>query len=396
LPYLPEVSDDPAGALAKFRTPDEDYWWSPAPYGAGQGPVAPAPFAIYQELPYDPDPEEIPSGSLAAVREEFYWQNPVLPVSLAIFQELPYGPDPEEIPASTLARFTSPDEDYWQNPVASVPASIYQPLPYASGESAEITPQTVLPPDEDFWTNPVAPSQAAVYQRLPYLPELSDDPAGSLAKLPGPDEDYWQNPVQQWRAEKSNFRPSTLDFSTLAGEPAEIVASVAFTPDEDCWRNPVQQSNVQQTNFRPSTLDFSTFSDEPAGSLYGVPAETEWQNWVAPVAAVISQRPPYASGEAAEILPSVRLTVDEDCWQNPIIPASALYRPAPGQAALVWAQPAVYGFDEFSSYWWTSTWGVWTHSPARGRVSHSAARERITRSAVRPRTSRGVSRQSTW
>ena len=299
LPYLPDPTDDPAGKLAVFSTPDEDFW---------ENPVAPVPLA-FGPL-YLPDPEEIPAGTLRGQPDEDFWQNPVAPVSAAIFQRLPYLPDPEEVPAGSLIKFTNPDEDHWQNPqitqITQTPPSLYQRLPVASGETAEILPQVVLPPDEDFWANPVAPIPLMVYQRLPYLPELSDDPASSLAKFTSPDEDYWQNP-----------------------------------------------QITQITRILPSFY----------------------------------QPLPVASGETAEILPQVVLPPDEDCWQNPIIPAPA---------AQGWVQPVICGFGDFSSYWRSLTWGVCTHSAARGRVSHSAARERISRSAVRPRTTRGISRQSTW
>src|ERR1700724_3499450 len=49
-----------------------------------------------------------------AVADEAFWQNPVAPTSATLYQNLPYLPDSEEIPAGSL--HGQPDEDFWQNP----------------------------------------------------------------------------------------------------------------------------------------------------------------------------------------------------------------------------------------------------------------------------------------
>jgi hypothetical protein len=443
LPYLPDPTDDPAGSL--HGQPDEDFWVNPVP---------PVPLALYQPLPITAgEPADIIPPLVVFQPDEDFWQNPVAPVPAAVYQRLPYLPDATDDPAGSLLKFVSPDEDYWQNAASPPPPTLYQGLPYASGETAEIPPQTVLPPDEDFWQNPVAPTppcgpkpsglpsgafaQAgggppALYGQLPYLPDVSDDPAGSLAKFSSPDEDYPQ--FAQIAQTAQNLVPAFADSGEAPGP--------AFQPDEDYWpplaaatggwQNP-QIARITQIGWNVWPQPWTFESPEPAGSLYGVPEEfywqnpvapvppcgpkpsgggppalygqlpylpdptddpagslrilaeeTEWLNSVAPVAARVFQLLPYASGEAAEFLPAV--VSDEDCWpplaiatggwQNPIIPA---------QAARTWMQPAAYGFDEFSSYWWTSRWAVRTHS---------AARKRASRSTARARTSRGISRQS--
>jgi hypothetical protein len=566
LPILPDLSDDPAASLR--GQPDEDYW---------QNPVAPIPASVYQKLPILPDLSDDPTGSLHGQPDEDFWANPVAPVPPSIYQplpiaasdpgdivpsvafqpdedfwqsavapvppcgpkpsglpsgafaqagggppalygQLPYLPDVSDDPAGSLLKFVPPDEDYWQNAAAPAPPTLYQGLPYASGETAEIPPQTVLPPEEDFWQNPIAPAPPAFYQRLPYMPDLSDDPAGSLAKFSSPDEDYpqiaqitqtaqnlvpafadsgeapgpafqpdedywpplaaatggWQNPQiaritqtgwnvwpQPWTFESpepagslwgqpdEDFwanpvapvppcgpKPSAClpyDSRRQGGGPPALYGQLPYLPevsdepagslygqpDEDFWVNPVAPAPpriYQQLPYLPDV------SDEPGGSPHGVPEETEWQNWVAPspsrpwqplpylpelsedpagslrilaeetewlnwvapVAARVFQLLPYASGEAAEFLPAV--VSEEDCWPPLAIATRGWQNPTiPAQAARTWMQPAVYGFDEFSSYWWTSRWAVRTHS---------AARKRASRSTARARTSRGISRQS--
>jgi hypothetical protein len=298
-----------------------------------------------------------------------------------------------------------PDEDYWpllaattggwQNPqiaqITQTGRNVWlQPWTFESPEPAG---SLCGQPDEDFWANPAAPvppcgpkpsggGPPALYGQLPYLPEVSDDPAGSLYGQP--DEDFWVNPVAPAPPRIYQQLPYLPD---ICDEPA---GSPHGVPEETEWQNWVAPSPLRPWQPLPYLPELS---DDPAGSLRILAEETEWLNSVAPVAAKVFQLLPYASGEAAEFLPAV--VSDEDCWpplaiatggwQNPIVPA---------QAARTWMQPAVYGFDEFSSFWWSSTWGVRTHSTARGQVSHSAARERISRSTARPRTSRGISRQS--
>ena len=275
LPYLPDPDEVPAGHFAKFTSPDEDYWTNLGAGGWGLGPAgwgfAPGgKLAVpFPQLPYLPDVDEIPAGSLYAVPEEFYWQNPVAPASLAIFQRLPYLPDPEEIPAGGFAKFATPDEDFWP-PFAQAPGggqtapaqwTLYQPLPYLP-DAEEIPAGKLLGLVEElYWQNPVAPIAAANFQRLPYLPDPDEIPAGALAQFSTPDEDFWQNPVPS-----SLFPVPFSIFQRLPylPDPDEIPAASLIkltTPDEDYWTNPVAPA---QWTISPPPLYCPDPQDEPA------------------------------------------------------------------------------------------------------------------------------------
>jgi hypothetical protein len=376
LPYLPDLADDPAGSL--HGAPDEDFW---------DNPVNPVPATIYQELPYLEDAEDVPAGSLHGPLEEDFWDNPVNPVPATIVgavREPPLLSDVEDVPAGSLRKFVSPEEDFWQNPVPSglgqnplapVPPygprtsggglpSFYQPLPYASGETADVLPPAAFPPDEDFW------------------PPLALAPGG------------WQNPVAPGSCTTVGAVRPSADGPLLSDIEEVPAGSLYGVPEESEWQNrvaPVSPTLFQRLPYLPEV------SDDPAGSLYGVAEESEWQNpqitQIAQLAARIFQPLPYASGEIAEIPPTI--VSDDDCWPPLAIAAGGWQSSIiPAYAAGAWMQPAVYGSDEFSSFWWTQTWGMRTHSAARARVSHSAARKRSSRSTARPRTSRGISRQS--
>jgi hypothetical protein len=188
--------------------PEETEW---------QNRVRPVPPPSFQALPYGPEPEELPAGSLRGQPDEDFWQNPVAAVPAcpprasggwppALYGQLPYLPDPTEDPAGSPHGL--PEEAEWQNWVAPLSASFCQQFPYASAETAEVLPQAVSPPEEDFWQNPVPygtgqnpvpgliPNVAACRGTalpLPYLPDGEEIPAGSLYGVP--EEFYWQNPV---------------------------------------------------------------------------------------------------------------------------------------------------------------------------------------------------------
>ncbi len=163
---------------------NEDYW--PVP---GAGPPWPTALTIYQRLPYLPDPEEIPAGSLFGQQDEdFNWLallGPPRPVPGATWQPLPYDPDPEELPAGSL-RGLGMDEDF--------PG----PLP--------------------------APALGQIYQPLPYQPAPEELPAGSLSG-PGLDED--PGAIQP--------PPPTASFSWLTASDDDLPVAVAAEPafDED-------------------------------------------------------------------------------------------------------------------------------------------------------------------
>lgn len=250
--------------------------------------------------------------------EEDYWILEELPPPVPASQYLPYLPDPEEIPAGSLAKFTSPDEDYWQNEAPATPASQFQVLPY-SFDAGEIVPQpAVLGPDEDLWSNPASPIAASIFQSLPY----SFD-AAEIVQQPsvlGPDEDFWQNPVL----------PSQAVFfrSPVVADPDEVPAGTLFGQyDEDFWKNPV--APVVATNLWPQPFTFDL--QDPAGSLAGQPDEDYWVNGVKPLPGDFYRS--TVLGDAEEV-PAGSLrrfaSPDEDYWQNPARPIQgALYQPLP-------------------------------------------------------------------
>jgi hypothetical protein len=205
LPYLPELSDEPAASLARFSTPDEDFW---PPYAGASG------------------------GGQAYIAQ-------LLQTSLVLYQPLPIAAgESAEVPPQAVFQ---PDEDFWFNPVAPVAPGIYQRLPYLPEPTDDPAGSLRRQPEEDFWTNPVAPAPSVVYQRLPYLPEVSDDPAGSLAKFSTPDEDYWQAmpgmPQVAWGiAPTYALRAATCQLWT---DQADVPPRV-FCPEDDAWGNPAQ------------------------------------------------------------------------------------------------------------------------------------------------------------
>jgi hypothetical protein len=74
---------------------DEDFW---------SNPVTPV-FAYPARVFLDDDVWEI----VPPIREELYWQNPVFQVAASNWLQLPYLPDPEEIPAGFLVVASGPD-----------------------------------------------------------------------------------------------------------------------------------------------------------------------------------------------------------------------------------------------------------------------------------------------
>jgi hypothetical protein len=387
LPYLPDLSDDPAGALAKFSTPDEDFWaavapaplnlWQPLPIAAGEpgeippqaifqpdedfwvNPVAPVAPSVYQRLPYLPEPTDDPAGSLYGQPDEDFWFNPVAPLAPSVYQRLPYLPDLSDDPAGALAKFSTPDEDFWAA-IAPAPLNLWQPLPIAAGEPGEIPPQAIFQPDEDFWVNPVAPLAPSVYQRLPYLPEPTDDPAGSLRRQP--EEDFWTNPV--------------------APAPSVVYQRLPYLPE---------------------------VSDDPAGSLakFSTPDEDYWQAMPGMPQVAWGIAPTYALRAAtcqlwtdqADVPPRV-FCPEDDAWGNPVQAVCRMSQVACGVNPTYGPPPAIYQplvvweTEPFACCWWTTRWGMRTHSIARARASHSLARARESHSAARARVSRGASRQS--
>jgi hypothetical protein len=388
LPYAAtDVEELPAGSL--HGQPDEDFWQNPvAPVPpCGPKPSGGGPPALYGQLPYLPEVSDEPSGSLHGQPDEDFWANPVAPVPATVYQRPPYLPELSDEPAGSL--YGQPDEDFWANGVAlpTFCRAEAAPRPYLPDLGDDPAGSLYGQPDEDFWADPVAPTPPSVYQRLPYAsPDPEEVSAGSLINFKTPDEDYWPPSAVATEgaqglvtvAPPSIYQPLPI----AAGEPGEIVPTVVFQPDGDYWQNPVVPIPAALWRRLPYLPDLS---DEPAGSLYGQPDEDFWANPVAPIPPIIFQRLPYLPELSDDPAGSLHILTEETEWLNWVAPVGAS----------VWQPlPSAWGFDDFSSSWWTSRWGVNTHSMARERISRSTDRERTSRSTARTRTSRGVSRQS--
>src|SRR5713101_7795980 len=121
--------------------------------------------------------------------EEEYWQNWVAPVQAKLYQPLPYLPDADDLPAGSLRQPTVDEEYcYW---VAPVQGTLYRPLPYLP-DADDLPAGSLFQPvvDEDFWISGVAPVQAALY-RDPVSRDAEDAPLlfGQY------EEDYWLSPL---------------------------------------------------------------------------------------------------------------------------------------------------------------------------------------------------------
>jgi hypothetical protein len=154
---------------------DEDFWQNPAP---------PIPATFYQKLPYLPDPEEIPAGSLSAVPDEVYWQLGPSPVPATLLWTQQWTFD-EQIPAGSLAG--AANEEYWLN--LPVPFSQNANLPAYWFDANDIFQQAVVfQPDEDYWQNPVAPVPATLLWMQQWT---FDEQITSSSFTAVPEETYW-------------------------------------------------------------------------------------------------------------------------------------------------------------------------------------------------------------
>jgi hypothetical protein len=289
LPYLPDSEEIPAGSL--HGQPDEDFWQNPtAPVAATLGPV------------YLPDPEEIPAAQLSATVDEYYWQNEVAPIKATLGSL--YLPDPEEIPSGNLS--ATVDEYFWVNSVP--PIFSYSILTAFSYDDVIVPQVAAFVPDEDFWANSVlSVSQAFV---VPSLNIDSQEPTlfGQF------DEDFWQNSVQPVQATLVWPQQFTFDVQEPSG-------SLFGQFDEDFWQNAVQP--VQAVLAWPQQFTFDV--QEPAGSLFGQFDEDFWTN---PVLPVISQVPIQAFRDDDVVVPQVIVFgFDEDFWQNPAVSTKAIFAP---------------------------------------------------------------------
>jgi hypothetical protein len=332
---------------------DEDFW---------QNPVPPVIRSFYRQLPYLPDPEELPSGSLATVPgeadnvwqvvqqqlpwkippfieddfvpapqvglDEDYWQNPVLPKLYPTYKPPPVQDD-SDFPTPVAAAIT--DEDFWipaKYPL--IPQAI--PLFFLTDSPMAGTPSAATV-DEDYWTQPgqAAPPDLWVETLfLPYVLGAGDDAFSQVEEL------YWQNPVPPVQ--------STLKWPQQHNFIHEDIVPIPAPPEEDFWINPVKP--VPATLIWPQQHNF--IQDEQPSLM----EELYWQNSVAPVPATLRlfQQWPNDNQEPSGALFG---EYDEDFWQNPV-------KPTP--ASLIWTQqwpndvqePAGSLFGQYDEDFWVN------------------------------------------
>src|SRR5437867_119444 len=112
--YFHPSSDDFVKLPTTITVDDSVDWWAGAQKCFASIALATviATSALAANLNFDlQQQDEIPPGTLHAVPEEQFWQNPTAPVPKTFFQELPYLPDPDEIPAARLS--ATVDEYFW-------------------------------------------------------------------------------------------------------------------------------------------------------------------------------------------------------------------------------------------------------------------------------------------
>ena len=240
--------------------PEEDYWVNP---------VRPEEARLYYGLPYLPDPEELPAGSLvnAPNSGEDYWQ---IVQDFPPPRGLPYLPDGDDF----VVLLSALDEGDWPIPRTEA-ATIYQALPYLP-DKEEPTGSLRGQPDEDFWQNPVAPIAPSLYQPLPYLPDAQDVPAGSLYGEPV--EDYWINPIFPL----ADRLYQSLPYEHDAGE---IFVVPTIGTDEDFWASPVPILIQPDKN-----LPMLFWDSGEIGTLIFAVEEDYWQNPVLPKPSILYQR----------------------------------------------------------------------------------------------------------
>lgn len=208
--YAPDTDEFAAPVTAGQ---DEDYWQ----------PVRPIPASLYQRLPYLPDVEGIPAGSLFGQYDEDFWRSGVSPAWWTNLCPQQFSFDVQE-PAGSL--YGQADEDCWQNPVRPVQPSMRFALPLGDQDDVYPTTPATLATDEDFWQNKVAPVQASLF-RSPAFRDADEIPAGFLYGQA--DEDCWENPVRPVQASFYQQLPYLFDAGDFA-RPNLV--------SEDFWSNP--------------------------------------------------------------------------------------------------------------------------------------------------------------
>ncbi len=302
----------PAGNL-KAQPPDEDNTW--------RNYVAPIPGALYQQLPAQADPEEIPS--LHGQYDEDFWAlGPPFSVPATNRLQQQY-PTEEETPRL----YGQPDEVFWAQGPFPVVASNLQKQQWPSEEE---TPLLYGQADEDFWNNPVAPIPLSLKWTQQYTFEQNEP--GALYGQP--DEDLWINPV---------FPKPLVELWPQQWPFDEQVPILYGQPDEDLWQNPVPP--VQQAIYQRLPAQ-----NEPDQTplLYGQADEDLWINPVAPVAWSLAWAQQF-SFDPVEIVAQPAAIREEDYWQNPTAPvvsSERLQQQWPSEEET----PVLYGQQE-EGYW---------------------------------------------
>ena len=204
---------EPAGNL--FGQPDEDFW---------ENAVPPVPAAVYQRLPYLPDPEEIPTGSLSVPLpvDEMYWQNSTAPVAGKQYLTLPYVPDPEEISSGSL--HGRPIEEYWFNRVS--PVTWTNTVPPLWQDRQDFAPSISIQFDEDYW-QPFLKSPVSANQSL-YQPD-ADEIIVSVVEFV--EEEHWKPVVFP-----APVFQNTLPYLPDSGDGIFPISSTAVL-EEAVWAN---------------------------------------------------------------------------------------------------------------------------------------------------------------
>ncbi|MDP2735983.1 MAG: hypothetical protein Q8P12_07310, partial [bacterium] len=348
--------------LEEFSPPstivEDDYW---------QNSVLPKDRTLYRNLPYLPDADDVPAGSLknAPGTTDDYWQvvQAQLPYKRYLFNEKEDGIVPQPSPGN-------PPEDYWGTPGTVTPPDLYPEvlflpfplgsygsdattgappnfvedyvqvvqdihgyhlLPYVVGGSEETRFPLFGILDEEFdWSRffgPPRPVEASLYQRLPYLP----DPEELVIEAPaagGLDDEYWVNPVSPVVAGNFLVLPYLPDFE----ESSSGFLHGALV--EDYWVNPVKPTAATMFVLHPHVPD----KEEPDWIFL----VTDEDYWISPVPLLIqpNKNGPIYFYDQGEIALFVALA-EEDYWlvlvapQAPTIYQRLPYLPEPEQVWVI-------------------------------------------------------------
>ena len=294
----------------------------------------------------DPAASEIIEGVPDSLEDE-YWQNPVPSVIQMFYQQLPYLPDGQDDPSGSLLNSPGTTEDYWQ--------IVQDQLPYkkafSSGLEDDIVPQPEpANPDEDYWGTPGSVAPPDLYPETLFLPF----PLGSYGSdattgaPPNVGEDYTQivqdihgyKPLPYAIEANEDCRfplfgviVEDYNWSLLYGFPRPVEASLyqslpylpdpeeltmdfqgVANPEEDYWINPVAPVPASQKLNLP--YHFEIIEVIQGGELFGAFEDDSWQNPVLPVQAGLYQQLPY-NPDPEELVFNF-ITIQEDYWLSPV------------------------------------------------------------------------------